>query len=209
MKDFSSRRGDQPVSESGAAVEIRLRADPSPTIAGLPGRPWQPPCETVDVLRARPQPSPWVRRAFDPIGQGWRTHRLAMESELRLELEPEAAEQPVLPAPRTPPRRKAVMAKPPASSIGSETSQPARPPHEPTMPAKGAVQGPPRWSNPVSARAQARRLELIPSAPPLPRILFTGDAPPPDMDPALLLGGDFLPSGVREVSAGLVDGGID
>jgi hypothetical protein len=201
MKNSSSRRGDQPVSESGPAVETRLRAEPSPTIAGLPGKPWQPPYQTVDVLRARPQPSPLVRRAFDPIGQGWAGTRHVVEQELWMELALETSETAARTLPRKPVRKKAARANvPPPLPVpvnkspdlkSPDSAATVPPPKVAPVPLPETEVAPPRWNNPVSARAQARRIELIPSAPPLPRILFTGDAPPPGFDPGILTGSSF------------------
>ena len=69
-----------------------------------------------------------------------------------------------------------------------------------TAPSREAEEASPRWNNPVSARVQARRIELIPSAPPLPRILFTGDAPPPDLDPAILTGNSVRQADTSQVA---------
>lgn len=181
MKDAFSRRGSVPVSEPGGVILRRLRPEPSPTLAGLPGLPWHPLPPTLDEMLAGSRPSARVRRAYDPLGQGWPR------------VQPAISYQPI-PAPPLPP---------PASKRPSRT-RPARRPliaeglgsipfldagltdptssHLPT-PAEAAPAGAsvppaaPPSPDPMVAKEIRRRIELIPVAPSLPRILFSGDEP--------------------------------
>lgn len=190
MKNASSRRGVLPVPEPGPVCRRRLRSEPSPTLAGLPGHPWRPPYRTQDEILARPVPSSIVRRAHDPLGRGWVRRK-------------PAAASPVVSRPSKPEGRvrRAVVRGTVASvsAVGTGASGPAASSEEtlssapaaveaglPTTdgapPERAASKDAPAWAAPVVARARARRIELIPSAPSLPRILFTGDAPPPGFE---------------------------
>jgi hypothetical protein len=133
-----------------------------------------------------------------------------MEPELWMELLLESSEAAARTVPTQPARQKAARGKvssPLLPAVGSgrdvESPDPATVPSAKvaTAPSREAEEAPPPWNNPVSARVQARRIELIPSAPPLPRILFTGDAPPPDLDPAILTGNSLRQAAISKIAS--------
>lgn len=176
MKDASSRLGSAPVSEPGGVILRRLRPEPTPTLAGLPGLPWHPLLPTLDEMLAASRPSALVRRAYDPLGQGWPR------------VQPAISYQPI-PAPPLLPRtsrarsrkrsipRSAVAQDPGALSVPDVAiSEPSNVRSGAPAAELASTDTAPR-SAPAAAKGTQRRIELIPAAPSLPRILFTGDEP--------------------------------
>lgn len=182
MKIASPWPGSVSISDPACGSDLRRIFEASPTVAGLPGQPWQAPLRTVDRWLARPRPSPCQRQAHDPLGRGWTTGRSVLVVLRAEEVAP--AEEPKLVAPR--PSRVKPAPPRPGRAAGGKAGVAG--PVVPVVAASAASNGgvpfpaetvPAPWSDPVSARVATRRIELIPAAPPLPAILFTGDAPPP------------------------------
>ncbi len=174
MKNDSSRRGVLPVSEPGIVWHRRLRSEPSPTLSGLPGHPWRPPLRTQDEALARPVPPAHLRPAHDPLGRGWVRRKLAVAvprpSRLVKGKSPGRARRPGV-------RLESVATPIQVRSVPSLVVGVAEVDIEATVRQLEAV-----WSGPTASRDQGRRVELLPAARLLPRILFTGDAPPPGFE---------------------------
>ncbi len=181
MKDASSQPVSGTVTQTDRPILRRLRPEPTPTLAGTHDRPWRPLPATLDAVLAARRSSPLVRRAHDPTGWGWERVRPAI-SNLPIAA-PQVAKAPVKPRSR---KRPLVPPLVPGdigadSILGGERlndipllvqtveGEPCE--------AESASVGVADPSVLVLASRRLRRIELIPGAPALPRILFTGDKP--------------------------------